>query len=210
MPSTRRKITKMLAAGSLLLFTAHANAEGNGLKAAVGDDLWPRWQVRVLATPSFSLWRHAASEYHAAAREHHDSLSLLGDYYFSRQPVDTSVAGGFRATSGLIIGPLGSHVLSAFGSSSRTSLGAGIARSGWPDSGALSTRLDTSTYLGVGYTNISAKSGWGFSADIGVVASNGGSAARFGRASNVGQSLDEQLREMRLSPLLNIGVSYSF
>ena len=65
-------------------------------------------------------------------------------------------------------------------------------------------------YLGIGYTGLSSKGGWGFSADVGVVALSPRSTVKLGRVLGGTQSLDDVLRDMRLSPLLQLGVSYSF
>jgi hypothetical protein len=62
-------------------------------------------------------------------------------------------------------------------------------------------------YLGLGYTGLSARGGWGFSADLGLIGSARGQGLQFNRA---GPSLDEVLRDMRLTPVLQLGVSYSF
>jgi len=64
----------------------------------------------------------------------------------------------------------------------------------------------TLPYLGIGYTGLSPRNGWGFSADLGLVAKNPGNALRAGG----GQSLDEMIRDMRMTPLLQLGVSYAF
>ena len=50
----------------------------------------------------------------------------------------------------------------------------------------------------------------GHKADVGVMALNPGSAVKLGRVVGGNQSLDDVLREMRLSPLVQVGVSYSF
>jgi len=60
------------------------------------------------------------------------------------------------------------------------------------------------------FYSIKAKGGWGFSADLGLLALNPASAVRFGRSLGAGQSLEDTLREMRLSPVLQLGASYSF
>ena len=89
----------------------------------------------------------------------------------------------------------------------RRSVG-GLQLPGLPD-----TSPDSSgavPYLGVGYTGLSGKAGWGFSADLGVMALNPGSAANLGRVFGNVQNLDDVLRDMRLSPLVQVGVSYSF
>ena len=65
-------------------------------------------------------------------------------------------------------------------------------------------------YLGVGYSSMVAKSGWSFTADLGVVSRSPGNVVRLGRVFNGGQSLDEVVRDMRLAPHVQLGVSYSF
>lgn len=213
MPSTRRPSTMLALAGVLMLGGQAAAADGLSARALTGDTVWPRWQTRVLAAPSFSLWQHAVTA-QDAGRQATESISVLGDFYFSRPARPDQAAEGFRATSGVIIGPLGSHLLSAFGASAASrglGLGASIARAGLFDTRSTAGTLDTTPYLGFGYSSGSVATGWGFSADIGIVARNGRSAAaKFGRAFGGSPPVDELLRDMRLSPLLNIGVSYSF
>lgn len=210
MPSTRRKSTALALAGAMLC--GHSLADGSGLRAFANDDLWPRWQTRLLASPSFSLWQHAVTA-QDAGRRGPESISLLGDFYFSRPLQRSRAAEGFRATSGVIIGPLGSHVLSAFGPSAASrglGSGASIARAGQFDSRTTSATLDATPYLGFGYSRGSPSAGWGFTADIGIIARNASSDTKFGRTSGSSLPVDDLLREMRLAPLLNIGVSYSF
>jgi len=45
-------------------------------------------------------------------------------------------------------------------------------------------------------------------ADLGMIGQN--SATKFGRSASGSPSLDDQLRDMRLAPVLQLGVSYSF
>ena len=68
----------------------------------------------------------------------------------------------------------------------------------------------TLPYIGIGYSNLSAKSGWHFSADLGVVSQSPGNVVRFGRVFGGTQSLDDAVRDMRLAPVVQLGVSYSF
>jgi hypothetical protein len=64
-------------------------------------------------------------------------------------------------------------------------------------------------YVGIGYSGLKALratgGGWGFSADLGVMALQPRSAVRFGQ-----QPAYETLRELQFSPLLQVGASYSF
>lgn len=179
--------------------------EGNGLRTQADGAAWPRWQARLLPSSSFALWRHAAPD--AVERRPITSLSLLGDYYVSRSPSDAPRSSGLRATSGLIVGSLSGQSMSGF----EPGLLPGAARGFHSDPldrrrGA--GRLDSVPYVGIGYTSIVPKAGLGFSADIGL-------AARFGSAEGLrqalgAQSLEDTLREMRLTPLLSVGMSYSF
>ena len=45
---------------------------------------------------------------------------------------------------------------------------------------------------------------------VGLMALNAGSAVRFGRLLSGTQSVDELVRDLRLTPVLQLGVSYSF
>ena len=184
--------------------------------ATGGDGLmpWPQWQGRLSLTTSGPA-RHTdglALGYNGLDVR---GLSLMGDYYFAGPVPGRNSAGGFRATSGLIVGARSSSAL--FGNRSNF---AGRAfsidhrRAAWASP---LPALDASTpepgavpYFGVGYTGLSGKGGWGFSADVGLVALSPRSAIKLGRMLDGGQSLDEVLRDMRLSPLVQVGVSYSF
>jgi hypothetical protein len=77
---------------------------------------------------------------------------------------------------------------------------------------AADASVDSATvpYIGIGYSNLSAKSGWRFSADLGVVSQSPGNVVRFGRVFGGSQSLDDVVRDMRLAPVIQLGVSYSF
>ena len=60
-------------------------------------------------------------------------------------------------------------------------------------------------YLGVGYTGLKPHGGWRYNADLGLVAQSPGGMRLIGT-----QSLDDTIRELRLAPLVQLGVSYSF
>lgn len=174
-----------------------ATTGGDGLRP------WPQWQGRLsLSTSGPALGNNGLDL---------SSLSLMGDYYFAGPALGSQSAGGFRATSGLIVGARSSSALAG-----NTSSLAGRAfsfdhRATWVSllaavDAPAGPELATLPYVGVGYTGLSNKGGWGFSADVGLVALSPRSAVKLGG----GQSLDEVLRDMRLSPLVQLGVSYSF
>jgi hypothetical protein len=134
---------------------------------------------------------------------------LLGDYYFSRARLGFGDAsGGFRATSGLLLGQrslaLGTPAL-ANGQSVNLTL-MRQPRLAQPMGESLSEPWAAVPYLGVGWTGASARGGWGLTADFGFAARNTNGGLRVGNT----QTLDDVLREVRLTPVLQLGVSYAF
>lgn len=114
---------------------------------------------------------------------------VLGDYYFSRIRLGASnVSGGFRATSGLLLNQRPPRPTFS-----------GLESAGEPWLAA--------PYLGVGWTGVSVRGGWGLTADIGLAGRSAGSP---GLRVNGTQGLDDLLRELRLTPMLHLGVSYAF
>ena len=65
-------------------------------------------------------------------------------------------------------------------------------------------------YLGIGYAGTGLKGDWGFSADVGVAAQNPGAVSQLGRAFNGDMGFGDALRELRLQPVVRLGVSYKF
>ncbi len=197
-----------VAASALLLFAPLAPAQpadaGAGLR---GDAGWPRWQGRLSLSSTLSD--------PMAGSTSRDSLSLLGDYYFVQQGLAprSRYAGGFRATGGLFIGPRAA-TWSAL-PASPAELGSGFSAQRrsfnlWSPAGTADDSGSSSVpYVGVGYTGLNALratgGGWSFSADLGLMALQPRSAVRLGQ-----QSLSDTLRELQLSPLLQLGVSYAF
>lgn len=177
-------------------------AQSGGLSADQAAAAWPRWQGRL----SVGLERADGLNSGDAATPR--SASLLGDYYIT-DALHPGI-GGLRATSGLIVSqrsraaqPL-SSTLAGRGFNAERRVGM-ASTPGWADS-------DSSTvpYMGLGYTGMVARSGFSFSADLGVMALNTGTKVRFGKGSASSQTSDELARELRLSPILSLGVSYAF
>ena len=174
---------------------------------------WARWQGRVsLGTPALASNADAANRFSSSSRA--GRVSAMGDYYFIRTPVGARGAGGFRATSGLAVGPrsqiFGGLTPSASGgvfNVDRRVFGQNSVVGG-PFDAASETK--TLSYIGIGYTGLSSRGGWSFSADLGLASMNPGSAIKLGRALGATSSADELAHDMRLSPLLQLGVSYSF
>lgn len=176
---------------------------------AGGDAAWPRWQGRLSLGSSAPMPR--TGEAPETGPDHRPTLSLMGDYYLTRSGWGFTESGGFRATSGLVLGHGARTLLSLSAAPSRQGLSVqqhhrlGGRAAHWPGTGRDAA---TSAYLGLGYTGIT-RSGWGFTADVGVL-SHHPDADRLGRAAAGTQSLDDTLRALRLSPLVQMGVSYAF
>lgn len=187
-------------------------AHGEGLKPDPDNVPWARWQARLsIGTPA-PAWR---TDFGSVDRNGLKiaGVSLMGDYYFSRSVAAGGMASGFRATSGLIVGP-------------RSGLWAGRPGLAPPGSVNVDRRLfdpangafgveanadnGTVPYVGVGYSGLSPRGGWSVSADLGLVALAPGGAVKLGRVLGGTQGVDELLRDLRLSPLIQLGVSYSF
>jgi hypothetical protein len=174
-----------------------AQAEGLRQAGATRDaPLWPQWQARrtVLAAtaPPLSLWT-------AEQRGPDDSVApsqvmlLVGDYFFSRPGLSWwPKNGALRASTGLVV----TH-----------RSGAGLRQ---PFEAPGATASASLPYVGLGYSGLSAKGSWSFTADLGMIAENPSGAGRAGRALFGSQGLEAALRELRLTPLLQLSVRYEF
>jgi hypothetical protein len=195
-----------LASTSILLLAAVPALAQSGLRvsedARIQTSDGPRWQARLGVV--------AVAPIDAGAHWQLGAGQLLGDYYWSGlRPAGVGRSGGFRATSGLLLGQrslaLGTPSLAAatgFGltlsRSPRLALGAAEAPDTW----------SAVPYVGVGYSGLSLRGGWGFTADVGLAGTSGGLRARRDGAGV--QGVDELLRELRLTPVLQFGASYAF
>lgn len=180
--------------GILALAASAAQASpGDGLQSRVNNQAWEGLKGR-LSVSTATPYRADIGSFDANDSQKINSLSVMGDYYLSRPLLGN--AGGLRATSGLLLGPRASLWSSPATVDRRT------ADSNTDGAGPL-------PYLGVGYTGLSDKGGWGVSADLGLMASPR-SGVRLGKVFNGSQSLDDTLRDMRFAPLVQVGVSYSF
>ena len=202
-----RKTAWMLAGALLaaLPLSPAMAADGDGLRASPNQIPWARWQGRLSLVTTTDPWRLGVE----GPAVKLSGASLMGDYYFGRSLAGPSQLGGLRATSGLIFGPRSAPSTGqpGLGSGSPFSIGSrSSGRAPQPSAGDLGSENATLPYLGVGYTGLSPRSGWGFSADLGLVAKNPGNALRSGS----GQSLDDLVRDLRMTPLLQLGVSYTF
>lgn len=132
---------------------------------------------------------------------------VLGDYYFSRHRLGTSdVSSGFRATSGLLLGQR-SLALGIPALAGPQTLGLTVLRQprlAIPGIESQQEGWSAVPYFGVGWSGASLRGGWGVTADFGFAARS------TGLRTNTAQAVDDLLRELRLTPVLHLGVSYAF
>jgi hypothetical protein len=121
---------------------------------------------------------------------------LLGDYFLGSR--------GLRVSGGLMLGP---DSLLASGMTPTQPGRLGVAQRRLLG-GLLSEGSSNQPYLGMG---ISRHGGdWAFSADLGVAVNGSPSGLRLGSASAFANSLDESLRRLQWTPVLQLGLSYRF
>ena len=177
-------------------------AAQQGLVSPAGDWLWPQLQARItVQTAALApLALSHASEPATGTARGVQGGGIYGDYV-----ITTPRFGNFRATSGVMLGSYGgAPVLNATPTSR---LGVTMLDAGY---GAYGTNADgpaTMPYLGLGYSSASLWRSLSLSADIGVVA---GRTAGLGKAVLGSQARETALRDLRLAPVLQLGVQYSF
>lgn len=185
------KVRWLAAVLAVPALAAHA---GGGLQADDGTALWPSWQARLTLT--------MAEPAHGGMRALRQA-SLLGDIYLltHRAAPQAGWRGGLRATSGLVAGGLGLAAPVSLAPLALQLQSLNDAVGGdppvWP-------------YLGLGYTGLSVRSGLSLSADLGLVARQPSGAVGLGRALLGQQGLDSALRQLDLSPMVRLGLNYSF
>jgi hypothetical protein len=177
---------------------AGAAEAADGLQPPAVDQAWPVWQTRISLIVNQPLDGGARSLRQA---------SWLGDYYLQRHGDDDAAArwrGGFRATSGLVVGGLGglpglstqSRVWSSSLLTVRDDPGE-VERAAWP-------------YIGFGYSGLAPRGGWGFSADFGIALRQPAAAPELGRALLGLRGWESALRRFEPLPMVQLGVRYSF
>lgn len=189
-----------------------ALAGGEGLSTDADRVPWARFQGRIsyAAAAPVAATPLAPSDGTGLQVQ---GMSLMGDVYFGGSRTS---AGGFRATSGLIYGSR----ISLAGMSAMVPA-SGLVNVDRRVFGATPTGPSYATdpandssgtlpYIGVGYSSLAARSGWSFSADLGLVSLAPSNAVRFGRVFGGSQNLDDVVRDMKLTPVIQLGASYSF
>jgi hypothetical protein len=202
----------LLAAAAAL---AGALAAVGGAHAAGGivppkaEALWPQWQARVtLQTTALSPLAGATWADGSALAQRNGGGGIhggavLGDYVFASPSF-----GRFRASGGLLVGTQGGLPMGPFSAGPR--LGVSLASQPAPAFGEPPSAYAGGTvpYLGLGFSGAPWRNGLSITADLGMVAES--PAAGLGRARFGNQALEGSLRELRLSPVLQLGVRYAF
>lgn len=188
-------------------------ADGNGLQANDASWFQGRWESRIEWNQGRSSPHHAGSYTltHAVPRHPLRGWTALRDYYFDggETPSFAPTTTGLRATGGLLVTPRSTLMTSSprRGSAWPTGLTRpSLTSNGWRPQ----DDLVPVPYVGVGYSDLSSRSGWGIRADLGLMALHPPSAIKLGSTLSGAQGVDTLLNGMQLSPVLQIGVSYSF
>jgi hypothetical protein len=186
----------------LLLSTAAAAVHAaGGLVAPAAETVWPQWQARVsLQTANMSPLSLSRQLDGGGAQQGVQGGAILGDYYFARPSF-----GGFRASGGLMVGSIGGLPVGGAAAGPRLGLSLTSALAPHPASSTdvANGNNNTLPYLGLGFSGAPWRNGLAISADLGLVAGRG--SALFGN-----QGFEGTLRELRLSPVLQLGVRYAF
>lgn len=201
----------------LLCTLGMANAQ-SGLRLDKIGGYWstarPQLQLNAVVLDAGSPWLRGATAGMESA-PNTPAASLIGDYYFSKQLTDALVPrSGFRASSALLVRASGVSLSElAWSSRSMTSVAApsrlqlGYQGAGWSEP---THDVSALPYLGIGYSDYSLKNGWSFWADLGLVVQSPGAVGGLGRTLSGAQGLEEMVRELQLSPMLQFGANYSF
>ena len=172
----------VLAAG---LVTAPLMVMADGLTAPAGGLGGAGWQARMEFDTSLPSQLGSLSGFASMTPSGLQTARLLGDYPL--EALRFSETSNLRVTSGLLLnqrfGPLGNAD--------------GDSRNAWP-------------YLGLGLSGNGARGDWGFQADFGLAAQSLGATMRLGRVLNGGLSVGDAVRDLRLQPVVRLGMNYSF
>ena len=182
-----------------LVLAATSSHAADGLSAPRLDSLWPQWQARVQLQTSSLL------SFGGGAAHEITSGAVLGDYLLLRPSFGT-----FRATGGIVAGSLAGAPL--YKALPGQAMGWSVQGNGL-QAGLLAVAAESPQplpYLGLGFSTAPLGSGFSFSADLGLVSQSPGSSIELGRALLGNQGVERAFREVRLSPMAQLSVRYSF
>ena len=191
---------------AVMVSAAPMLAAAEGLSDIRSDTPWSQWRARI----GLSLSGGTTADPAPLSTAHVQALHVLGDYYFlASGAAGAAPPSGLRATSGLLFGGGASGlVLPGHGGNGLLVQRGPLAMAGVDAAGDLSGA--PSPYVGIGYSTTFLRNRWGLSADLGLITRAGGNAVRLGYAPSSGQNLADLLRNPQVSPILQLGVSYTF
>jgi hypothetical protein len=197
-----RKIGLVLGLGLTGFGSGACAAQGLSLPAT--ETMWPQWQARItlLTTGGGALALAPLSDSGAAPGGLRGG-ALVGDYVFANPTF-----GRFRASGGLLSGHLGGLPLANALASPR--LGVAVQRSVAPAWGQGPDTPEPLPYIGFGFSGAAGLAGLSLTADLGLVAERPEAAVGLGRALFGNQGMERSLRELRLAPVMQLGVRYTF
>ncbi len=189
----------------LLLAMPLASHAADGLIVRGADALWPQWRARIaVQTAGVSPWTLSQlTDGSTASARGLQGGAVFGDYYFA-----TPAFGAFRASGGLMVGSQGGAPLGTAAAGVR--LGLAVSSLGALGSNGLTDSPAARPYLGLGFTGSPWRGNLAVTADLGLVADHPGAAGGVGRAVFGNQGVEGAMRDLRLSPVLQFGVSYTF
>ena len=181
-----------------LVLAATSGHAADGLYASRLDSVWPQWQARVQLQTSSLL------PFGGGAVQEITGGAVLGDYLLLQPSF-----GAFRATAGLVAGSLAGAPL--YKALPGQAMGWSVQGNGLqPRLLAVADAPAPLPYLGLGFSAAPLGSGFSFSADFGLVSQSPGSSIELGRALLGNQGVERAFRELRLSPMAQLSVRYSF
>jgi hypothetical protein len=206
--TTQRDASPWLAtlfAAAGLAVAAGSSQAGDGLQAPATASSWPQWQARLsLQATSLSPLSMNRLLEAAAPQRGIQGAALLGDYYFA-----TPNFGRFRASGGVMLGAQGGAPL--MGSAADSRWGLSLSSGGLQSLGnAGDPQANTATYLGLGFTSSAWHNSLAVTADVGLMSDRPSAATGMARALFGNQGSDYSLRELRLSPVMQLGLRYTF
>ena len=211
-----KHISRLMAAAIScgLCLSAHAS---QGLVSPEAEAWWPQWQARLslmgASTAAFSLTGPISERGGLIPRPGIQGAALLGDYYFARP-----ATGSFRARGGLMLGSVGGAPLLFTAVPLDSSAQATAPRLGVTVLSGSSRMLSAGTaegtealpYMGLGYSGTLWRDSISLTADLGLVPERAGAASKVRRALFGNQGMSQALRNLQLSPVLQLGMRYSF
>lgn len=178
------RVGSLRRAGVALLAAAAAAALGaDGLSVPQDVLTDSRWQGRV-ETDSSLLRTLPMGMGLVGPAQGVQTTRLLGDFALDAWRLGSTA--GLRVSSGLLF----NQRLSPSGALPEV-------REAWP-------------YVGLGLGHVGTRGDWGFQADFGLAAESLGAAVRLGRMLNGGVSVGDALRDLRLQPVVRLGMNYRF